>query len=51
MTINIDAFLKTLPIIGKEMLGIFIVTLGIILLVTILNKVTPHFEKKDKEEK
>lgn len=40
MSINVDAFLKTLPIMGKGMLGIFIVTLVIILVITILNKIT-----------
>lgn len=45
---NIDAMLKTLPIMGKGMLGIFIVTCVIILCITVLNKL---FSKKDNENK
>ena len=41
---NIDAFLKTLPIMGKGMLGIFVVTIIIILAMVILNITTK--EKK-----
>jgi len=37
---NFDAFLKTLPIMGKGMLGIFIVTCVIILIMVLLNKGT-----------
>jgi hypothetical protein len=40
MKIDIQALLESLPYMGKGMLGIFIVTLTIILTVTILNKVT-----------
>lgn len=40
MKLDVDAFIKTLPIMGKGMLGIFIVTLVIILLITVLNKIT-----------
>lgn len=36
--LNVDAFLQTLPIMGKGMLGIFIVTAVIVLCVTVLNK-------------
>ena len=36
--INVQAFLQTLPIMGKGMLGIFIVTAVIVLCVTVLNK-------------
>ncbi len=43
---NWENFQKTLPIMGKGMLGIFIVTAVIILTVTILNKVT-NIKKKD----
>lgn len=46
MTINVDAFLKTLPIMGKGMLGIFIVTLVIILVIAVLNKVTSNLSEK-----
>ncbi len=42
---NYDALLKTLPIMGKGMAGIFIVTAVIILSMVILNKTT---EKKNK---
>ena len=35
---NIDLFLQTLPIMGKGLLGIFIVTGVIILMVMLLNK-------------
>lgn len=51
MSINVDAFLKTLPIMGKGMLGIFIVTLVIILVITILNRITAGFDKNKTEEK
>lgn len=47
MSMNIDAFLNTLPIMGKGMLGIFIVTAVIILSVMLLNKVTAKIGKKD----
>ena len=40
MKIDVQALLESLPYMGKGMLGIFIVTLAIILTVTILNKVT-----------
>lgn len=40
MKLDVDAFFKTLPIMGKGMLGIFIITLVIILLITVLNKIT-----------
>jgi len=46
MNINVDAFLETLPVMGKGMLGIFIVTGVIVLAIYILNAVTG---KKDKE--
>ncbi len=46
MNINVDAFLKTLPIMGMGMLGIFIVTGVIILLIIILRNLT-----KPKDEK
>ena len=42
---SIDKFLNSLPIMGKGMLGIFVVTLVIILVVSVLNTVT---SKKDK---
>ena len=40
MKIDVQALLESLPYMGKGMLGIFIVTLTIILTVTILNKIT-----------
>lgn len=40
MNLNIDAFLNSLPLMGKGMLGIFVVTLVIILMITLLNKLT-----------
>ncbi len=40
MKFDVQNLLNTLPYMGKGMLGIFIVTLAIILTVTILNKVT-----------
>lgn len=40
MKFDVQGLLETLPYMGKGMLGIFIVTLAIILTVTVLNKVT-----------
>ena len=40
MNLNIDAFLNSLPMMGKGMLGIFVVTIVIILMIALLNKVT-----------
>lgn len=37
---NGQAFLKTLPIMGQGMLGIFAVMLAIYLLIAVLNRVT-----------
>ncbi len=37
---NINAFLSTLPIIGKGMLGIFIVTAVIVFVIFLLNKLS-----------
>lgn len=44
MNINIDMenFLSTLPVIGKGMLGIFAVTVVIIILTYIINKATEN---------
>ena len=44
MQLNLEYFLNALPIMGKGMLGIFIVTAVIILVVSLLNKFT---EPKD----
>jgi len=40
MTINVQGFLDSLPIMGLGMVGIFIVTLIIIAVVVIINKTT-----------
>lgn len=40
MNINFNAFLETLPIMGKGMFGIFVVTLVIVLCMVALNKFT-----------
>jgi len=37
---SVDNLMNSLPIMGKGMLGIFAVTVVIILVVTVLNKVT-----------
>ena len=37
---NVELFLETLPIMLKGMVGIFAVTIVIILIMTLLNKVT-----------
>lgn len=48
MTIDFNAFLNALPYMGKGMLGIFIVTSLIVLVVNALNNIP---EKKNKEDK
>lgn len=48
MTIDFDAFLASLPYMGKGMLGIFIVTAVIVSLVSVINAIP---EKKEKEDK
>lgn len=48
MGINVEYFLSSLPIMGKGMLGIFIVTALVVLCVNALNNIP---EKKDKENK
>ena len=47
---NVDNFISTLPVMGKGMLGIFIVTAAIILTVILLNKFTSKPPKKENEE-
>ncbi|HIR65147.1 MAG TPA: hypothetical protein IAB92_08100 [Candidatus Faecousia faecigallinarum] len=42
---NVDYFLEALPIMGKGMLGIFIVTGAIILIVMLLNKLPGNKEE------
>lgn len=43
---NVDYFLDALPIMGKGMLGIFIVTGVIILIVMLLNKLPDNRHKE-----
>ena len=45
MSINVQAFLDSLSIMGMGMVGIFIVTAIIIVVVSLLNKITGKFEK------
>ena len=40
MNISVDLFMKSLPIMAKGWLGVFIVTLAIMAVVVILNKAT-----------
>ncbi len=46
MGFNLDYLLNSLPIMGKGMLGIFIVTAVVVLFVSLLNNIP---EKKDKK--
>lgn len=50
MEFSLENLLSALPIMGKGMLGIFIVTAVIILVVTALNYTTSPREKKKKDE-
>lgn len=50
MNINVDAFLETLPIMGKGMLGIFLVTLTIVICIILLNKITSNDNNNDDNE-
>lgn len=47
MNLNIDAFLNSLPMMGKGMLGIFVVTLVIILMISLLNKLTTRKQTEE----
>ena len=47
MNLNIDAFLNSLPMMGKGMLGIFVVTLVIILMISLLNKLTTRKQAEE----
>ena len=47
MNLNIDAFLNSLPMMGKGMLGIFVVTLVIILMISLLNKLTASKQSEE----
>ena len=40
MELNVELFMETLPIMGKGMLGIFVVIVVIALLVYVLTKIT-----------
>ncbi len=51
MNIDFNAFLGSLPYMGKGMLGIFIVTALIVLVVNALNNIPEKKTKKNKEEK
>lgn len=42
MEIRVDYLLEALPIMGKGMLGIFLVTLVIIGVVTLINRIPDH---------
>ncbi len=48
MNIDFNAFLNSLPYMGKGMLGIFVVTIVIVLVVNALNNIP---EKKDRKNK
>ena len=48
-TIDFAAFLASLPYMGKGMLGIFIVTALIVLVVNALNNIPEKKSKKNKE--
>lgn len=47
MSFNVQAFLDTLPIMGKGMAGIFIVTAVIILAMILLRALSDPTDKKD----
>lgn len=47
---NVQFLIDALPIMGKGMLGIFIVTAIIILCVTVLNRITAPKKKKENTE-
>ena len=48
MELNIENFMQTLPIMGKGMLGIFVVTVVLIVGIWAMNRLTSG--RKDKEE-
>ena len=50
MKIDIDAFMNSLPIMGVGLLGIFIVTVVIIVGIYILKAITPNDKKSDEPE-
>ena len=47
-TIDFNAFLSALPYMGKGMLGIFVVTALIVLVVNALNNIPEKKNRKDK---
>lgn len=48
MELNVELFMETLPIMGKGMLGIFAVTIVLILGTYVMNRITSG--RKDKDE-
>ncbi len=50
MTIDFNAFLNALPFMGKGMLGIFIVTALIVLVVNALNNIPEKKAKNNKDD-
>lgn len=48
-TIDFQAFLNALPYMGKGMLGIFVVTAVIVLVVNALNNIPEKKNKKNKD--
>ena len=51
MNIDFNNFLASLPIMGKGMAGIFVVTIILIISIYILNFIGNRIGKKDDEEK
>jgi hypothetical protein len=49
MELNIELFMQTLPMMGKGMLGIFIVTVVLILGILLMNKLTSGRKDRDEE--
>ena len=49
MELNIELFMQTLPMMGKGMLGIFIVTVVRILGILLMNKLTSGRKDRDEE--
>jgi hypothetical protein len=49
MELNIELFMQTLPMMGKGMLGIFIVTAVLILGILLMNKLTSGRKDRDEE--
>ena len=47
MELNVERFLETLPIMGKGMLGIFVVTAVLILGVWVMNRLTSKKDRND----